>query len=164
MGRKQTNRIVVHSLATDPDWHGPITVQQIRIWHMKDRGWRDIGYHVYIDRQGVAWPGRPFGAIGAHALGYNADSFGIALEGGAKAAEETNTEGVKIIRLHPCNNFTPKQLQTLATLIALKLWAEPSIKDVCGHRDLPGCSTDCPSFDVREWWENRHESRMVSRG
>ena len=77
--RRDTNAtryIVIHHSKV-PSRH---TVDDIHRWHLK-RGWDGIGYHFFIDKEGVIHNGRPVWAIGAHAYGYNSSSIGICLEG-----------------------------------------------------------------------------------
>ena len=54
------SEIIIHCTDTRPDWmEGKTTsakVAEIRRWHTdpqpKGRGWKDIGYHFLIDRDG----------------------------------------------------------------------------------------------------------------
>ena len=99
----------------------------IDIWH-KERGWRGIGYHFVILRDGTLEGGRPLQHIGAHVRGYNRTSIGTCLIGKT--------------------DFTPAQMTTLQVLhLALKAMF-PKL-DVCGHRDLDSRKT-CPNFEVGE--------------
>lgn len=54
-------------------------------YHTKSLGWSDIGYNVLVDRFGRAWVGRRGGVgkrvRGAHTLGFNHKSTGIAVIG-----------------------------------------------------------------------------------
>ena len=54
-------------------------------YHTKTLGWFDIGYNFLVDRFGRAWVGRSGGADrlvrGAHTLGFNHSSVGIAMIG-----------------------------------------------------------------------------------
>lgn len=128
--------IAVHCSATPP--HMDIGVKEIREWH-KRRGWRDIGYHGVIRRDGTREYGRPFDQIGAHVKGHNKDSLGICMIGGVNQ------------RLKPENNFTPAQFYELRKWIN-ELKTEYPIEVVQGHRDYPNVSKACPSFDVRAWY------------
>jgi hypothetical protein len=79
------NKIIIHCTATRPNWWIGKSPQQkvneIRRWHVEDRGWADIGYHYLIDRDGTVIEGRPLSKVGAHAKGHNTGSVGIALFG-----------------------------------------------------------------------------------
>jgi hypothetical protein len=60
-------------------------VRAIQLYHVRGNGWNDIGYNFLIDRFGTIYEGRYGGVdrnvIGAHALGFNTGSTGIALMG-----------------------------------------------------------------------------------
>jgi N-acetylmuramoyl-L-alanine amidase len=133
------NRIVIHCADTPADMD--IGAAEIRRWHVDERGWSDIGYHAVIRRNGNLEVGRPDDRPGAHAAGFNADSLAVCLVGGR------GPDG------KPENNFTPAQMQTLFLLIA-NWCAEYGVSDdqIMGHRDLPGVTKACPSFDARKWW------------
>jgi hypothetical protein len=73
--------VVHHSLTADSK---TLSWAAIRRYHTKDRGWRDIGYHVGIELVGTSYEtvvGRPWTQVGAHAPGRNADSLGVCLVG-----------------------------------------------------------------------------------
>ena len=77
---KPSGVIIHHSLTKDGktvDWDG------IKRYHMQEKGWSDIGYHLGVERiNGVltALTGRPLDKIGAHCLGHN-DCIGICIVG-----------------------------------------------------------------------------------
>jgi N-acetylmuramoyl-L-alanine amidase len=133
--------IVVHCTATRPDWWAGKTpverVAEVRRWHL-ERGWRDIGYHYLIDRNGVIVPGRPLDEVGAHVQGHNTGTIGVALFGGHGSAE---TDAFAY-------NFTPEQDASLRKLIA-DLSKRFSPLYVTGHNKY--AAKACPGFQVGLW-------------
>jgi putative cell wall-binding protein len=63
----------------------PAVVRAIQRYHTESNGWSDIGYNFLVDRFGTIYEGREGGIeraiIGAHAGGFNTDSFGVAIMG-----------------------------------------------------------------------------------
>lgn len=111
----------------------------IRKWHVEENGWRDIGYHFIILRDGTIQEGRPVDQVGAHCRGLNAHSIGICLVGGVDA--DNNAEF----------NFTPDQARELRSLIEkLQSQIEHHVA-VSGHRDHDSGKA-CPCFDVKRWF------------
>ena len=76
---RKIDLVVVHCTASRPDQH--ISVEMLDKMH-KARGWKGIGYHYYITRDGQLHLGRREEEIDAHARHYNARSIGICYEGG----------------------------------------------------------------------------------
>ena len=60
-------------------------VRSIELYHVRGNGWDDIGYNFLVDRYGQVFEGRYGGidrpVIGAHALGFNNGSVGVAYIG-----------------------------------------------------------------------------------
>jgi len=60
-------------------------VRAVELYHVKGNGWNDIGYNFLVDKYGQIFEGRYGGmtraVIGAHAMGFNAGSTGIAMIG-----------------------------------------------------------------------------------
>jgi len=129
--------IVVHYSATFADQN--LTVKDIDKMH-RDRGWKMVGYHWVIRRDGVVEQGRPESMVGAHVGGQNTGKIGICCIGGLDRATGPN-KGV--------DNRTPEQIESLIKLIRECLKRYPGAK-VVGHRDL--APTQCPGFDVQAWW------------
>ena len=133
--RATTKWIVVHCSATTADQD--VGAEEIRQWHVKERGWTDIGYMYIIRRNGAREAGRPEWAIGAHVVGFNRDSVAVCLVGGA----DSHRRGE--------NNFAPAQWETLAVIVRELLAKYPDV--LRGHRDFPNVAKECPSFDVGLW-------------
>ena len=135
------NEIIIHCSATAPDWMpGASTaarVEEIRRWH-KDRGWKDIGYHYVIDRDGTVAQGRHVSVAGAHVKGRNAHSIGICLLGGKGSNENDQF----------ADNYTAAQDRALRQLLqelARRYGAVP----IRGHNDY--AAKACPGFRVDQW-------------
>jgi len=115
------------------------------------RGWRDIGYHNIIPRDGSLQHGRDLAIPGAHAKGYNKNSLGICLVGGID------------IYGNAVDNFEAVQKETLRAYLDTLIDVFPGTK-VVGHRDLSvdlnedGVITpdeymkQCPCFEVKDWY------------
>lgn len=61
---RHIDKIIIHCSATPPDRH--IGADEIRLWHIRDKGWTDIGYHSVIRRDGAVEAGRGLELPGAH--------------------------------------------------------------------------------------------------
>lgn len=129
--------IVVHYTATFADQH--LTAADIDEMH-RARGWKMIGYHWIVRRDGTVEAGRPESMVGAHVGGQNTGKIGVSWIGGLERSSGANV-GV--------DNRTPAQTEALINLIRDLLKRYPGAK-VVGHRDL--AATQCPGFDVPAWW------------
>ena len=136
--------IIIHCTATRPEWWAGKSlgqkVAEIRRWHVAERGWKDIGYHFLIDRDGKVAPGRPVEKEGAHVMGHNTGTIGIALFGGHGSAE---TDAF-------AKNFTPEQDVALRKLIADLRRQYPIISKISGHNEY--AAKACPGFNVPAWY------------
>ncbi len=84
--RKWTEIIVHHTWRPNhDDWEKrPSEVywfSSIRNFHIKKRGWKDIGYHVLIFPSGLIMIGRDLFQTGAHTNGRNSHAVGVCLLG-----------------------------------------------------------------------------------
>lgn len=66
--------IIVHHMA------GNGTIFDIDRMHTA-KGWRGVGYHFFIDKNGNAFYGRPVSEYGAHCAGHNFETIGVCFEG-----------------------------------------------------------------------------------
>jgi N-acetyl-anhydromuramyl-L-alanine amidase AmpD len=76
---RKLNKIIVHCSASDIAGHD--NIDTIRKWHVDERGWKDVGYHFFIRKDGTIEKGRDVRIAGAHCKGHNHDSIGICLSG-----------------------------------------------------------------------------------
>jgi N-acetylmuramoyl-L-alanine amidase len=89
-------QIVVHHTATPWDSE-PDAVLRIQRLHTGRRGWADIGYHLLVGPDGALFEGRSRAAAGAHVLGRNEHSLGVAMIGDFSVAAPT-PEGLATLR------------------------------------------------------------------
>ena len=94
--KRSSNKIIVHCTATREGKH--FTVDDVRRWHIKERGWSDIGYHYLVYLDGSIHAGRDVNISGAHTAGYNTHSIGVCYVGGLDAngkPKDTRTDAQK---------------------------------------------------------------------
>tara|TARA_R100001460_G_scaffold66010_1_gene106395 strand:- start:3257 stop:3679 length:423 start_codon:yes stop_codon:yes gene_type:complete len=134
---RKINKIIIHCTAT-PEGRD-VSIDEVRRWHVEERGWRDVGYHFLVRLDGTVEEGRPIEMTGAHTRSHNWDSIGIAYAGGMSKdmtePKDTRSDAQKdalvdlICQLHDCYGGT-----------------------VYGHRDFS--EKACPSFDAKTEYEN----------
>lgn len=134
---RRITKVIIHCAATKPSMD--IGASDIKKWHL-DRGWKDIGYHYVIRRNGDIENGIAVALAGSHTKGHNANSIGICLVGGI------NDKG------KPESNFTKAQWATLERLVRI-LKVDFPHATVHGHREF--AAKACPSFDVQEWLKSK---------
>ena len=71
---REVNKIIIHCSATVEGVN--VSTATIKSWHVKGRGWSDIGYHYVIQLDGTIDYGRPISRQGAHTKNHNSDSIG----------------------------------------------------------------------------------------
>ena len=131
---RNISEIIVHCSAT-PEGRD-VTVKDIDAWHRK-RGFKCIGYHYVIYRDGSIHQGRPEEEPGAHCKegGHNRHSIGVCYIGGMTADMKKDKD-----------TRTPEQKQALISLLK-ELKARYPNATIHGHRDF--AARACPSFDAR---------------
>lgn len=141
---RKINEIILHCSATAEG--NNVTVDTIRRWH-KQRGFKDIGYHFVIYRDGTIHVGRPLSQVGAHTTGHNANSIGICYIGGC--AKDGRT---------PKDTRTLAQKNSMYQLVRRLLELYPNIT-VSGHYQW--ANKACPSFKVDEWLKECGLDKMI---
>jgi hypothetical protein len=139
--RYLVDEIVVHCADTLPDWMAgaPLAdkVAEVTRWH-KARGWRTVGYHWLIDRDGAVWPGRAETEIGAGVEGHNRGVIHVCLFGGHGSASTDRF----------LSNFTTAQDARLRRLISA-VSTRTTIRRISGHNEW--AAKACPGFNVPVW-------------
>lgn len=140
--------IILHCSATAEG--KDYTVETIDKWH-KQRGFKKIGYHYVIYRDGSVHKGRDEKETGAHTVNHNSKSIGICYIGGL--AEDAKT---------PKDTRTNAQKESMYKLVdSLMKKYNISLKDVHGHYEF--AAKACPSFKMEQfkqeftkWKENNN--------
>jgi N-acetylmuramoyl-L-alanine amidase len=135
--KRSINEIICHCSATVEG--KDFTVDDIRKWHVKDRGWSDIGYHFVVYRDGSIHKGRDIDKVGAHTTGHNTHSIGVCYVGGLD------------------KNLKPKDTRTQAQKDALLKLMKQLKKDypkatIHGHYEY--ANKACPCFKPKEEYKN----------
>ena len=147
--KRKIDTIIIHCTASKEGVD--MTVECIDKLH-KGFGWKCIGYHFVIYKDGSIHDGRDIDVIGAHAGSpWNTGSIGIVYVGGLDA--QTGK---------PKDTRTPEQKEALYKLVKQLIEIYP-IKKVIGHRDVsPDANHNgiiephewikaCPCFEVKDW-------------
>ncbi|MFB7335438.1 peptidoglycan recognition protein [Streptomyces adustus] len=130
----------------------PSVIRGIYRYHVKSMGWRDIGYNFLVDKCGNIYEGRAGGVTkpvrGAHTLGFNTDSMGIAVLGTYGTAEPAAAAVTAIARLTAWKlglfgaNPSGKTYLTSGGGNLYRKGKKVRLNVISGHRD--GFATECP--------------------
>lgn len=136
---RKINKIILHCSAT-PEGKD-YTVEQIDRWH-KQRGFKKIGYHYVIYRDGSIKKGRDETEIGAHTTGQNSDSIGICYIGGM------DKDNIK-----PKDTRTTEQIDSLF-LLCYNLMGKYNLRIDDIHAHYEYAKKACPSFNIIDFkWD-----------
>lgn len=133
---RSINLFAIHHSASSLD----TTVEDIHQWHVADRGYSYIGYHILIDGEAKIHFTRPFDKQGAHSKGANINSIGICVIGNNTIPDQKWT-GLQIIQL---NNV----------LSGLDFFF-PHAK-TRGHCEVGKSPTVCPGVDIKNILPSRN--------
>lgn len=145
----------VHHSATGNNYtcqQAPSVLRSIYRYHTVSSGWRDIGYNFAIDKCGNIYEGRAGGVarpvLGAHTLGFNTNSTGIAVLGTYSSSNPPQAAVTAVAQLTAwklgLHGVDPKGSVTLVSGGSGKYakGAKATLNTIAGHRD--GFATDCP--------------------
>ncbi|MFD2787947.1 N-acetylmuramoyl-L-alanine amidase [Hymenobacter rubripertinctus] len=131
--------IVLHCTATPQS----ATVAGILNYWRTQLGWKNPGYHILIEPNGTCHRLLADEVPSNGVKGHNAHSLHVSYIGGVDG------------RGRPLDTRTPHQLAEMERIV--RRWkAEHPNAQVVGHRDFPGVTKACPSFDARTWWVSIH--------
>ncbi|MER7467544.1 N-acetylmuramoyl-L-alanine amidase [Streptomyces sp. NPDC097981] len=130
----------------------PAVLRSLYRYHVVSSGWRDIGYNFAVDKCGTVYEGRAGGVakavLGAHTMGFNTDSMGIAVIGtftttappaaAVKAVAEVTAWKLGLFDRDPRAKAT---LQSGGGNLFAK-GTSVKMNVISGHRD--GFATECP--------------------
>ncbi|GAA2977621.1 peptidoglycan recognition protein family protein [Streptomyces fulvorobeus] len=152
---KRVKAAFVHHTATGNNYRcsqSPSVLRGIYRYHVKSSGWRDIGYNFAIDKCGNIYEGRAGGVskpvLGAHTLGFNSNSMGIAVIGTFSSSNPpaASVKAVSKLTAWKLGLFgaNPKGRTTLVSGGGnrFRKGAKVRLNVISGHRD--GFSTECP--------------------
>ncbi len=123
---RAVTRVFIHCSASDNPAHDDVSV--IRQWHLQ-RGFKDVGYHYYIKKNGNVQAGRSLEIAPAAQQGHNSRSIAICLGG----LDE--------------KQFTTEQFQSLSALCNQINNTIPKVT-FHGHREVEPNKT-CPVFNYK---------------
>ncbi|MFF1408330.1 peptidoglycan recognition protein [Streptomyces sp. NPDC058289] len=153
-----TNKVkaaFVHHTASGNNYackDAPAVLRSLYRYHVVSSGWRDIGYNFAVDKCGTVYEGRAGGVakavLGAHTMGFNTDSMGVAVIGtfASTAPPKAAVDAVARLTAWKLGLFgaDPRAKTTLRSGGG-NLYAKGSnvrLNVISGHRD--GFATECP--------------------
>lgn len=126
--RRRVRRVFLHCSASDNPAHDNIAT--MRRWH-RARGWRDVGYHYFIRKDGTLEAGRSLEQTPAAQAGHNRGTIAICCHGLEKPY------------------FTSAQQAALKQLCSAINRAYGGHVSFHGHREV--AAKACPVYDYRRW-------------
>ncbi|MFE0653982.1 N-acetylmuramoyl-L-alanine amidase [Streptomyces sp. NPDC059534] len=145
----------VHHSATGNNYtcsQAPSVLRGIYRYHVKSSGWRDFGYNFAVDKCGNIYEGRAGGVakpvLGAHTLGFNTNSMGIAVLGTFSQSTPPAAVVTAVARLTAwklgLHGVNPKGAAYLVSGGGNRYKKGSTVRfnAIAGHRD--GFATECP--------------------
>ncbi|WP_245238207.1 peptidoglycan recognition protein family protein [Streptomyces roseochromogenus] len=152
---KKVKAVFVHHTASGNKYtcsQTPSVIRSIYRYHVTSMGWRDIGYNFLVDKCGTLYEGRAGGVtkavLGAHTLGFNNNSTGVAVIGTYSTTKPSGAAVKAIAKLAAWKlglyGVNPRG-KTYLTSAGGNLYAKGKkvrLNVISGHRD--GFATECP--------------------
>lgn len=152
---KKVRAAFVHHTASGNNYscsQVPSLIRSIYRYHVRSMGWRDIGYNFVIDKCGKIYEGRAGGVarpvLGAHTLGFNSNSMGIAVLGSYDTKKPSKAAVKAVARLtawklglYRVNPKGKTYLKSAGSNLHGK-GKKVRLNVISGHRD--GFKTECP--------------------
>lgn len=152
---KKVKTAFVHHSATGNNYRcsqAPSVIRGIYRYHVHNLGWRDLGYNFLVDKCGHIYEGRAGGVskpvLGAHTLGFNSNSMGIAVLGTYSSKKPSSAALKAIARLtawkvglYGMNPRGKTYLKSGGGNLYRK-GKKVRLNVISGHRD--GFATNCP--------------------
>lgn len=135
--QRKVFKVFLHCSASDrPEHDFPFVMEQ---WH-KERGFNEIGYHFFIQKDGTICQGRSMEKIPAAQQGHNTGSIAICCHGLEK------------------DKFTKEQRAALYALCYTLNGFYKGGLTFHGHCEVS--NKTCPVFDYKEWLKLDFDGRM----
>lgn len=152
---KTDKAVFIHHTATGNNYtcsETPSVIRSIYRYHVLSMGWRDIGYNFLVDKCGTIYEGRAGGVakpvLGAHTMGFNGNSVGIAVIGTYSRSTPSSAAVKAVARLaawklglYGMNPRGKTYLKSAGGNLYQK-GKNVRLNVISGHRD--GFATDCP--------------------
>ncbi|MDT0310245.1 peptidoglycan recognition protein [Streptomyces sp. DSM 44917] len=146
--------VFVHHTAGSNNYscsEAPSLIRSIYRYHVESQGWRDVGYNFFVDKCGTIYEGRAGGVAepvqGAHTLGFNHNSSGVAVLGthSSTAPSSDVRDALSLLTawklgLHDGNPSGTRNRTSSGGSYASGTTIR--LNNISGHRD--GYATDCP--------------------
>ncbi|MFG3268550.1 peptidoglycan recognition protein family protein [Streptomyces bobili] len=167
--------VVVHHTAESNSYtcaDAPAVVRGIYAYHVRQLGWKDLGYNFLVDKCGAVYEGRKGGVdrpvMGAHAYGFNAETTGISVLGTYTDVVPSNAALTSVARIAAWKlgqyGVSPTSTVSLTASVSGSTYARKSftqgsqlsVPAISGHRET--FNTQCPGNQlfaqlptVRSW-------------
>lgn len=131
---RKITHLICHCTATPQT----TTVKSIQNYWKNVLKWKSPGYHFIFLPDGTVVKLLSIDQVSNGVAGHNAHSINMSYIGGV---DENG---------RPVDNRTDAQIAAMIKLLRELIVQFPDAI-ICGHRDFPGVTKACPSFDVATW-------------